>query len=305
MAPAEQDEPRFPVLRVLAPDGLADDVAYALIELGSKGVEQRDDSTIERGPGEGQVLLEASFGSDVEAQTASRGLADAWPQVVMIELGAIVGDAWREKYKEYFAPFPLSHGLTVVPPWVKYEATEDEQLLIMDPGRAFGTGLHATTSLVADQLVKHAAALGGQRVLDVGTGSGILALVAIRLGADGVDGFDIDPEAVSAARENAERNDLAERVRFWCGELDGVDKSYPVVVANIRTEVLLAQREALTVVVGSGGVLVLSGILASEEDAVRCVYCGDFDHVETTRRAAATGDRQEDAWVALVLRKRV
>jgi ribosomal protein L11 methyltransferase len=304
MAPTEQEEPRFPVLRVIAPEGLADDVAYALIELGSQGVEQRDESTIERGPGEGRVLLEASFGSDADAQTASRGLTEVWPQVVSIELGAVIGDDWREKYKQYFAPFLLTRGLTVVPPWVEYEATEGEQILIMDPGRAFGTGLHATTSLVADQLVNHAAALGGQRVLDVGTGSGILALVAIRLGADSVDGFDIDPEAVSAARENAERNDMTERAHFWCGQLDGVDKPYPVVVANIRTEVLLVQREALTVVVGSGGVLVLSGILASEEDAVLGAYRGDFEHVETTRRAAAAGDRQEDAWVAIALRKR-
>ena len=75
-------------------------------------------------------------------------------------------------------------------------------------------------------------------------------------------------------------------------------------MANIRTEVLLAQREALTGVVDAGAVLVLSGILASEENAVLDAYRGEFEHVETTRRAAATGDRPEDAWVAIVLRKR-
>jgi ribosomal protein L11 methyltransferase len=186
---------------------------------------------------------------------------------------------------------------------VDYAASEGERLLIMDPGRAFGTGLHATTSLVADQLAKREAEIAGQTLLDVGTGSGILALVALRVGARAVDAFDIDPDAVSIARENAERNDLAAEINLWSGQVHDVDTRYACVVANIRTEVLLAERPALTAAVAARGWLIMSGILASEEDAITTAYAADFEHIETTRRLASAGDREPDAWLAIVMRR--
>src|SRR5262249_38106913 len=159
-----------------------DEVAAALFELGATGVEERDDSTLARGPGEGRVTVVASFATHEAADTAVRELRAAMPALAP-RLEEIVGDAWRDAWKGHFAPFPLTPRVTVAPPWVDYRAKPGETVLVLEPGRAFGTGLHATTALVAETLDAHSAALAGCEVLDVGTGSGILSLVALILGA--------------------------------------------------------------------------------------------------------------------------
>jgi ribosomal protein L11 methyltransferase len=142
-------------------------------------------------------------------------------------------------------------------------------VLELEPGRAFGTGLHETTALVAQVLASRKKDISGKSILDVGTGSGILALVALALGGRDAVGIDIDDDAIAVARENAARNSLAEHTRFSALGIDSIDRSFPVVLANIEADVLIGMASDLARHVAAGGILVLSGILATRKDDVR------------------------------------
>jgi len=291
---------RFPFVQVDVPEGRVDDIGAQLFVLGAQGVEVRDETTLDRGPGPGQVRLVATFGTRAGAEAGRQWLGAHEPDLVTV-VDELCGDEWRDKYKEHFAPFALTPSVTVAPPWDVPEVPPGICRLVLDPGRAFGTGLHATTALVAAQLEARAAAFAGQAVLDVGTGSGILALLALRLGASAAVGIDTDPEAVAVARENATRNDLAAAVTLDSGGVDAVAGSFAVVIANIQTAVLVTLADELIGRVQPGGLLLLSGVLAEEEDELREVYQGaaarletPLDHLGTSRR----GDGPED-WVAL------
>ncbi len=147
----------------------------------------------------------------------------------------MIGDAWRDAWKEHFAPFALTPHITVVPPWstAPFDLPPGAMRLELEPGRAFGTGLHATTSLVAEILDASGEALRGHEVLDLGTGSGILALTALLLGASRALAIDVDPDVIEVVRENAERNCLASRIEAREGTLASVDRPFPWVLANI------------------------------------------------------------------------
>src|SRR5207237_609003 len=150
----------------------------------------------------GKVTLVASFASHDEANEAIAEIDPGFNP----RLEEIVGDAWRDAWKEHFRPFAITSDIVIRPPWEKYEEKPGDLVLVLEPGRAFGTGLHETTSLVAGALQAHATELAEATVLDVGCGSGILALVAITLGAANARAIDVDPEAVDVTRENATRN---------------------------------------------------------------------------------------------------
>src|SRR5690606_19575150 len=147
----------------------------------------------------------------------------------------VVGDAWRDAWKEHFRPFSLTPRVVVRPPWIpaaEVEAPAGATVLELEPGRAFGTGLHATTSLVARALDASSDRLAGATVLDAGTGSGILAFVALIFGAARVVAFDVDADVVEVVRENAARNAMTDRVEVFAGTIDDVRGTYPWVLAN-------------------------------------------------------------------------
>jgi ribosomal protein L11 methyltransferase len=280
-----------------APSERAEELGYLLVELGASGVEVRDETTLAKGPGPGRVQLVASFGDEEEARRAQAELSEQEPELGS-SLGETVGDSWRDAYKEHFKPFALTPTLTVVPPWVDYGRRGDEVLMWMDPGRAFGTGLHATTALVALEIERHRDRLAGAIVLDVGTGSGILAIAALLLGAAAAVAVDNDPEVIDVARSNAERNGLGARLRVSTTPVAAIEGRFPFVVANIRADVLGEMAGELGRLVAPGGVLVLSGILAGEREQVlgRYLEGGLFTHLGGGQR----GDGG-DAWIALTL----
>ncbi len=157
------------------------------------------------------------------------------------------------------------------PPWEEHTARRGEVVLVLEPGRAFGTGLHETTRLVAEaiaMLSKHNA----PSVLDVGTGSGILALVALVLGAKEVTAIDVDADAIEVAKGNAARNGMSDRTSFSTTSIARVRGEFGLVLANIEADVLIAMKDALRKRVAPGGRLVLSGILASREKDVRAAF---------------------------------
>ncbi len=291
-------QPRFPFVAVETPAERAEELGAWFFELGASGVEVRDDATLQKGPGGDAVTLVASFADMPLAERAVANLRSAEPEL-SCELGEIIGDAWRDKYKEHFKPFSLTDGLVVAPPWEDYVARAGERVLVMDPGRAFGTGLHATTSMVARILEAHASRLAGARVLDVGTGSGILGLVALSFGAKSVVAVDNDSDVIEVAVANTRRNGFEQAMAVSDLPLAKVDGAFEVVVANIRSEVLITMVGDLLPRTTGGALLVLSGILASEHDEVMRAFAVSFDHVATKTHQEST-----DAWVAIALSRR-
>lgn len=290
-------EPRYPQTWVEATAAHAEELTAALFQLGADGVELRDDTTLYKGPGDGRVLLIASFGDEARAQLAAASVNDP-TCAVEARLEVLVGDGWRDKYKEFFVPLKLTDGVTVAPPWEDYQPAEGESVLVMDPGRAFGTGLHATTSLVAASLAIHRAVLQGQALLDVGCGSGILGLTGLLLGASRATMTDNDPVAVEVARDNAERNDLAHRCAISTRPLEQIEERFVRIVANIRAQILIAMAPALLARLQPGGVLSLSGVLRSEQGEVEAAFvaagAGGLQRIGQAER----GD-DDDAWMCL------
>lgn len=185
--------------------------------------------------------------------------------------------AWRERWKAWFQGFDVSERLRVRPPWETAEGPDHPCEVVIEPGMAFGTGQHETTRLCLEALDRGFAASEGPRtVLDVGCGTGILGIAALKLGATHVVGIDSDPTAVEHARENAKTNGVAAHISLSTTPLEAVDGPFSWVVANILAHVLGPMASALAARVASGGRLVLSGILAEEAAALseRVVACG-------------------------------
>ena len=189
-----------------------------------------------------------------------------------------LGDAdWRDSYKAHFKPWQFGR-LHWVPVWERetFRLPEGDAVLWLDPGLAFGTGNHETTRLCVERLVALAEGGTDGRVLDAGCGSGILALSAALLGFRDVRGFDNDPEAVRVSQENAAVNGLDGRVEFFVGDLASglAGREAEIVLANIQADVLMRFARELVASVAPGGAMVLSGILAHENAAVREAFEG-------------------------------
>ena len=172
---------------------------------------------------------------------------------------------WQNAWKQYYHAMDIGQRLAIVPGWEEYDT--DRTVITMDPGMAFGTGTHETTSLCLeslDELVQ-----GGERVLDIGTGSGILAIAALKLGAKEAEGVDIDPMCVRTAGENARRNDVAERLTVLVGDLsDKASGVYDIITANIVAAAILSLAPAVPALMAPGARFIASGIIDERRDEV-------------------------------------
>lgn len=290
---------RYPFVAIDAALDEADELAALLFELGAGGVEERDEQTLVRGAGQGRVTLVGSFEKHEDAHQAIAALREH-NEALNARLEEVIGDAWRDAWKEHFAPFLLTPRIRVVPPWVSdFPIAEGELKLELEPGRAFGTGLHPTTSLVAEMLDEHAAGLVSQDILDVGTGSGILAFCALLFGASKAWAIDIDEDVIEIVRENAERNSLSDRIHAEAVPVDSLQKSFAWVLANIEARVLLPLAPALLEKVQPGGRLILSGLLEGEAQGIIALYTSlrpTLRAAETKKRPSASGE----SWVAIL-----
>ena len=215
-----------------------------------------------------------------------------------LEIADRAEEDWANAWKAHYSVHRVGNRILVKAPWHDYEPAADEVIVELDPGMAFGTGLHPSTRLsmiaIEDELKP------GDRMLDVGIGSGILATGAALLGASAVDGVDIEPVAVRSARENAERNGVASIVRVEqgsVGEGQPFGGEYDLVVANIIARILMELAPALFAATRPGGTLILGGIIDTKEQAVRDAF--DALGLTLVRR-----ETSED-WVVLVLRRPV
>ena len=194
---------------------------------------------------------------------------------------------WLYKWQEHFKPTKVGERIVVKPGWEDYEAADGELVIEMDPGMAFGSGLHETTSMCIKALEKD---LGGSydpsrypiKVLDVGTGTGILAMAAVLLGADEALGIDIDDEAVRVANENIVKNGLEGRISIAHGNLmEGIDYAPDIIVANLMADLVIMLSPAAAAQISPGGVYITSGILDIKEAVVKkAIEDAGFDIIE-------------------------
>ncbi len=199
---------------------------------------------------------------------------------------------WAEAWKRHFRPFEVAGRLLVLPTWSRRRPRPGQVEVRLDPGLSFGTGQHPTTAFCLEQIVRLAPGRRGappRSLLDLGTGSGVLALAAARLGYAPVEAVDLDPAAVRAARANAALNGVASRIRIARRDLRRLPlqpaRPFDVVCANLLADLLLAERDRLNARVAPGGTLVLAGILATEFQTVRAAYAAAGWRVVRARTA--------------------
>lgn len=183
----------------------------------------------------------------------------------------IAEEDWASSWKEHFKPLPVGERLLILPSWEQPGPAEERRVITLDPGMAFGTGGHETTRLCLEcleQILTQEPVLD-QPLLDLGTGSGILAIAAAKLGATRIDAVDIDPQAVLVAEENCRLNLVADAIDCSTTPLEQLPDGYAVILANILAEELVRMAPELTRRLCANGLLVLSGILAEREQYVR------------------------------------
>ena len=193
-----------------------------------------------------------------------------------IMLAKVRGQDWAESWKRHFKPIQIGSALLIKPSWSKQRPRRGAAVVVLDPGLSFGTGRHPTTAFCLRQLAARRRPNEAQSVLDIGTGSGILAIAAAKLGFTPVDAFDSDPEAVRIALANARRNGVARQIHFFREDLTRWSsrrpKQYSIVCANLISSLLLAERGRILARLQPGGALVLAGILDSEFARVQRAY---------------------------------
>lgn len=205
-----------------------------------------------------------------------------------ISLEKTPAEQWANSWKRHFKPIEIGSALLIRPTWSRRAPRKGAAVVQIDPGLSFGTGQHPTTDFCLRQLVAQRRCGMAQSFLDAGTGSGILAIAAAKLGYGPIDALDSDPDAIRIARANARQNGVAPRIRFVQQEINRIPrrsgKRYAVVCANLIADLLLRERDRLLTCVQPDGVLVLAGVLNREFSQVQRAYEAVAWNVLTTRK---------------------
>ena len=262
-------------LTLTVPPEVVDPLTSFLDEQGSSGQEIKEES-------EDRAVVVAYFDRKIAPRQVrlntvryldrllDLGMLSELPQVQWAD----TPEDWKDTWKQYFKPIEVTPRLVIRPSWEPCSLSPDQSEIIIDPKVAFGTGHHETTRIC---LRAEEALVGpGNDVLDVGTGTGILCIRAVQLGAKYALGLDNDAEAIEVAQENLVVNGVQDRVELLCGDVHDLQGSFDLIVSNIRSSVLTPMLPAFARLLVGDGKLVLSGILADEEEGFcRCVTeCG-------------------------------
>ncbi|MCP3176438.1 50S ribosomal protein L11 methyltransferase [Desulfuromonas sp. KJ2020] len=271
-------------IRIPVPAAGIDLVCGELMELGCEGitVEERPlDTFVPPDPDEilaEEQVIKAYFPAGEDTSSLCRAIQERLEELRPFVPGLVAAlpaafpvrtEDWAQNWKQHFQAVRIGRRLVIKPTWEDFNPEPDDVIVQLDPGMAFGTGTHGTTRLCLEAL---AALFEGEhpprRVLDVGTGSGILAIAAAALGADRVLACDIEEEACRTARANAELNGVEERIEVTGEPLEGLEGGFDLVLANILAEENIRLASELISRLNSGGALILSGILQEKEPAV-------------------------------------
>lgn len=263
----------FFTLTIELPEAQTDIAEGLLHEAGCLGVEVRDADTKpmpgQRTPAPGKALLVGYFQGKENVESVREELAGELSEA-SFQIDGVPDQDWSESWKQQIRATQAGR-IWVGPPWLEKDAPARGIKVVIEPGMAFGTGDHPTTHFCLEAVDKLLAERHGASVLDVGTGSGVLAIAARKLGAGKVVGTDNDPVAIRVAVENAERNG-APGIEFSTAELSEVEGSFDVVLANILANTLVDLAPQLAPKVSQRGVLVLAGILGQQADEVIAAY---------------------------------
>ncbi len=282
---------------------LAEEIAAILVDIEpvySDGAEVRGEDIVVYSPVDSAPAVADAIRS-AASKLAAQGF-EVDPLTLRIR-PAPPEDEWRDAWKRYFHIKRFGQRIVIVPSWEResYLPTNGDVVLDLDPGRAFGTGAHASTQLCLIELEQLADVHGMQarRVLDVGTGSGILSVAAAKLWPEctGV-AVDVDAIAVGAARENLDQNGVGARFETSERHVGDIAETFDIVVANIQADVLLSLRDAIAARVAPGGALLLSGLLHDQAPLVGDKYaaCG----LTVVRTHQIDDDRE---WMSVLLRR--
>jgi ribosomal protein L11 methyltransferase len=295
-------------ITLIVPSEMTDAAGTYLADLTGQGVEINTDQ-FDANTGTERVigyLLQDEKGENVDnwiseldffLTSLSVNFPDSPPPVK--QLDTINEEDWGKNWKAYFKPLRITERLVIKPTWERYDAIGDEMVIEMDPGLAFGTGHHASTHLALNLIddIFHTDAKP-ERVLDVGTGTGILAMGCGLLGARQVTAIDNDPDAVAAAQSNVAANNLDTIITVGNDEVAYLEGHYDLIIANITHDVLQILAPDLVRLLAPGGRLILAGILRDEQEgSIISIYKGrGLTHQKTTH---------EDEWAGLLFTKDV
>ena len=263
-------------------DGV-DLASHLLFEAGCNGI-------VEEAQPAGEVaVLTAYFSAEGEEASAlsSRIISAFAPHPLLaaarMEIVTSEANEWRDSWRQWFKPFAIVPGVVVSPSWEDYKPKEDEMVITLDPGMAFGTGLHQTTQLCAQAIFDAcSSASTPASLLDVGTGSGLLAMVAHKLGVRRIFVVENDPDALAVAGENFELNGV--RGIGEANQLSTEGATFDLVVANILLLTLIELRDSLVERTALGGLLVLSGITEDQEQKILETFSPVLKLISTTRK---------------------
>lgn len=276
-------------IHLTAPNDAVDPLCAILTELGSTGVtvEERElDTFVPPNPDEQLTAtqqLKAYFPAATDAveivariTLALQTMAQQFPELATTHprVEHIQPLDWAENWKQNFFTFYIGDRLVVKPTWEEHQATAAETVINIDPGMAFGTGTHETTRLCLEALVEFSTTHPAASILDVGTGSGILAIAAAALGAKQVLACDIDPEACHVADQNARLNHVFDQIEITDTALEDLPSGFDLILANILAEENIRLLPEFLKRLNPGGLLVLSGILIEKEQLVCDAFAG-------------------------------
>ena len=279
----------------LCPQALLEPAADLLGILSGAGVEQSPET-------ENEALVSGFFKLSA-TDTAEQILAQVTGQ--MNELFALYGltpdppsltlladEDWATSWQQYFKPFEIVPGLIIKPSWEDCSPEPGQRIIELDPGMAFGTGQHASTRMALDLIRVCLANKPAASALDVGTGTGILAMATVLFGAGHAVALDNDPDAVKVAQENIANNHLTEQIETSITPVERISGVFDLVCANIVHDVLVAMAPVLTKLTAPGGDLILAGILGGEQES-------HIIHVYERLGCVLAEPRHQDEWAAL------
>jgi ribosomal protein L11 methyltransferase len=280
----------------------SDAVANFLIEQGCSGIVEEGFRSLKD-----SVVLKAYVKDDGQLKTLLRSietylkslhdLEGTQPYPQEITINQIVDEDWNKKWKSFFQPIKVTDRIVIKPSWRRYWKKQNEIVLELDPGMAFGTGTHSSTRMclkAIEDLIETFHNTEDTSLLDVGTGSGILSIAAALLGIKKVVGIDIDYQAVACAKKNAKNNSVSEYISFSTIPLKKIQGTFSLIVANILPHVLINMKEGLTSRLDNDGFLILSGILNEKAEEVTIQFSKSLRFIKAIN---------EEEWMCIIFQK--